>query len=593
MKKSIKIAFTLLLLLTVIVIGLIWNLNSIVEKFRPDIEDLASKSIGQKVAVGKIQARLFPQVAIEVSDLQLPADHQIKTIFLETNLTDIFQKKLSISTFRIQDTEIEILHRADGSLSVMGIPIEKNKDQKKEKNEPLQAAHAPLSSKEKSASSFTFSLQDLLIQNVSVRYRNEKMIPPHPILINNINAHISHIDLSGSATIDLEASFLSSTKNLQLKGTLGDPTKEHQTDCTGELTNVSLSALSELLSAYKITANSLPFADPMSLKTVFKSEGKTLIVTSTVSGNKGPITIDLHSLLTEKKNKLKLTAPELIAKEVPITDLLVNLENTPTHLSLLPSAFLAFGGALSFEGQMIDNKEKTLSFALTGRKLQAGEISTLIKKSAITLQGTISALDFKTSGEGSRFKDTASGALSLDVKDGALQGINIFGQVLGKLKNIPGASVAVLSSVPVEFRSLIDGDTTPFGELMLRSVFSSGNAQINTFSIVHHLYEISVSGEVSFAGALKLRGKFKLTPVLTEKMLIKEPKLKLLLDERNNLVIPITIVREGTSAVVLPDVEDIFERAAKNTAKDAAEKALERVAPGLGGASKVLDSLFK
>jgi len=92
---------------------------------------------------------------------------------------------------------------------------------------------------------------------------------------------------------------------------------------------------------------------------------------------------------------------------------------------------------------------------------------------------------------------------------------------------------------------------------------------------------------------MNLKAQAKLTPALTAGMVAKEAKLGLLLDREKNMVFPLVISRENGSTLVLPDAEDLLKRAASNSAKEAAGKALDKVVPGLGeGASKLLDKLF-
>jgi hypothetical protein len=76
-------------------------------------------------------------------------------------------------------------------------------------------------------------------------------------------------------------------------------------------------------------------------------------------------------------------------------------------------------------------------------------------------------------------------------------------------------------------------------------------------------------------------------------MVASNAKLKLLLDGEDNLTFPLMITKGNGPIIILPDVTELGKNAARGVAKDAAAKALDKVAPGLGtGASKLLNKLF-
>ena len=81
----------------------------------------------------------------------------------------------------------------------------------------------------------------------------------------------------------------------------------------------------------------------------------------------------------------------------------------------------------------------------------------------------------------------------------------------------------------------------------------------------------------------------KLTTLLSNSIVERQPKFKLLLDSNNQIEIPLIITKSNNTFLVLPDVSKLGKSALGNTIKNSATKALDKVAPGIGG---VLDKLF-
>ena len=112
---------------------------------------------------------------------------------------------------------------------------------------------------------------------------------------------------------------------------------------------------------------------------------------------------------------------------------------------------------------------------------------------------------------------------------------------------------------------------------------------------MHSLYTIDGTGWADLkVGSFKVEAKLRLSPQLSAGMIEREPKLKLLQDKSGNMVVPVVIKKSSSGrTLVLPDTKDITKRAAKNTAKEAATKAIDKIAPGIGrDATKLLDGLF-
>ena len=210
----------------------------------------------------------------------------------------------------------------------------------------------------------------------------------------------------------------------------------------------------------------------------------------------------------------------------------------------------------------------------------------------LSLSGTVDSLNADITAQLNSIPASLSGPVSLLVRDGAIDDINLLGQTLGNIGSIPGVDFAIADAIPEEYQTVLEGDKTAFDTLTVQLRFGQNGFQLTSADLKHSLYIVRGAGTMSFGGSLAIRAELAVTPLLAQKMVLRQPKIKLLLDKDNNLVIPIVIKKKGSSFIVIPDAEKLLKSAARNTAKEAAGRALDKVAPGLGEASKVLDSLF-
>jgi len=263
---------------------------------------------------------------------------------------------------------------------------------------------------------------------------------------------------------------------------------------------------------------------------------------------------------------------------------------TPAKISVNPSQLKIFDGVVSLEADLEQREQGELRINLNARNLNSSQLLAAVAPGgAVGLAGTLENFTAKLSGDKTNFAQTASGPISLQLGKGRIVGLNIIGSALAKLNQIPGIGAAMSAFIPDSLK----GADTAFDQLSLAANMGSNQVQISSFVLTHSHYLLNGAGRVGLNDTMNLKAQAKLTPALTAGMVAKEAKLGLLLDREKNMVFPLVISRENGSTLVLPDAEDLLKRAASNSAKEAAGKALDKVVPGLGeGASKLLDKLF-
>ncbi len=266
----------------------------------------------------------------------------------------------------------------------------------------------------------------------------------------------------------------------------------------------------------------------------------------------------------------------------------LNTDGSLASLDASNGLIEAFGGRLTLSPQI--RNSSSVKAELLGRSLDLAQLGKIaLADSAVGVAGDLEKFTGKVSTDLKSPVPSLIATVNGTAKDGEITGFNVLKSVLEKLSLIPGLQGSLLNRIPEKYRIVVQGDSTKFKILNFQSSTANKVVTLKSFTLEHPAYIINGEGTVAFAGAMKLNTQLRLTPLLTEELVLKEPKIKLLMDRQGNIVIPVVITMVGGKPVVLPDVEQLVSRAATNTAKEAGKKALDKVAPGLGGA---LDSLF-
>ena len=126
MKKLwLKILLSLMALAGLAVGLIIFNINPILESLRPEIQRTIAEKIGQPITFGKLSLSLFPAAAVEVSEVRFEGAAEaggVKTLILKTPLMPLLKRRLSVEEAGIDGLDVRLLRKADGALTINGIP---------------------------------------------------------------------------------------------------------------------------------------------------------------------------------------------------------------------------------------------------------------------------------------------------------------------------------------------------------------------------------------------------------------------------------------------------------------------------------------
>lgn len=320
-KKVIKFLLALVLLGFLAVALILWNINPIVESFRPKLTQLISDTIHQPVEIGSIKLNLFPTQEVELGDLSLggtKSGANVGRVMLGVDIMKLFHKQLEVSEVIIDKVTVTITREADGSLKVGGVPLGQAQPKAEEKTAPAPApgtpaAGAPGAPPEGKAdtSSIQFHTKTFRLKNSSITVEDKKVSPPQTIQLADLDVSVNNITQDAIEKFSIDASFLGKSKdNFKLKGSVKGLTKAPfglEPDLSLALLKVDLAKLAPLAAAYGTKIKDLSLKETVDIE--LKVKGSTMSPHVDFSFNGKPAEISFGNLFEKPAgSNLKLEA---------------------------------------------------------------------------------------------------------------------------------------------------------------------------------------------------------------------------------------------------------------------------------------------
>jgi hypothetical protein len=129
MKK--KILITLGAIVVLGGIGLVFvftHLNSIVESFRPLILSQISQQLKQDVELEKISLSIYPETSIELNGLKLKDGPKLDSVYLNTKLSTILNRKLKVEKIVFKDLTFQKAHLENVSGTLANLSFDNDSD---------------------------------------------------------------------------------------------------------------------------------------------------------------------------------------------------------------------------------------------------------------------------------------------------------------------------------------------------------------------------------------------------------------------------------------------------------------------------------
>lgn len=459
--RKLLIAIVVLLVLGVSAAGvMLWNLDKIVQSFKPELEKIASNASGAKVTIGALAVSVFPSAEISLSELRAVFPNQpekpltLSKLFLQVELSELLSGKLALRALRAT---------------------------------PLDALQ---------------------------------------------------ISLAGDAK------------------ELGTPNASFRGD--GFIGDFDLP---KLFGAMSVAS---PMPNP-SLK------GK---VTFKANGGLGNVAAQLGS-----EDLILNGAPLQLAAAVTFANNSLDV----TNLSLK-----------GFGGEVLNNTKLNLQHSkfLAQSELNAIDLTqmlTALKPDMVqVISGTLQSFKADVSGLlGAQLKQSLAGKGSIELRNGKLIGLNLAGDVLKAVTNLPFIQGSLYSKVPQEQQAALSSPDTTIEVMTSDFALSNQTVSTSNLKLKSAVFSLSGNGSAGFDGSVNMRATIYFAPAFSSALVGSVKELRGMLDSQGQLTFVIDIRGTAPNFQIVPDLSELLTKAGAQALGNVLEKALgggkKDGGKGLGG----------
>lgn len=517
----------------------LYNANSLVQRFKPDLEALASKTLETPVKLGELEVQIFPASRIEVKELSIGEGLKLNNFLLNVKLLPLLSKKLEIKKLSLLSPTITLLKDKSG-VRVEGLK-QKSADQKEAK---ASVSHSNISQDKKAPTApLAIALESIQIENGALIIKELEKSSEQKLTNLDLDANV---DLSGSEikVPAFEFSGLVENKgNFKLSGS-----------------DIVFDTHSGKLDAKNIVADALGAVVAASAQYDTKAKtGNFNVNSQKVQFSGKPIDFKLSGSVQDQK----ITVSSFDAK--------------------------AFSGVVQANAVADLGPAQFFQAAPKVSNLQIGEALAALKPQSPPLfEGTLVELATDVKGNPSALPSSLNGQGAVHLADGLLKGINLAAAVT-KATKLPFLGDALHASVPPEFKPIFEAEDTQIKKLS--ADFKIANSAISTsnFILVSQIFTLDAAGTAGFDSSVDMKANIAFEPKFSKALTERVKEMSALLDKQGSLVIPLAIQGTLPKVAVLPNVEKLVQAGAGKLIEEKAGKFLEQ----LGGGKKEKNSGVK
>jgi len=566
--KILKIAvISFLLLIFVLTAAFIIFLKTFdINRFKPQIISQAGSVLNRKVDFEKARLvfSLRGGVSLGVSNLVIAEDPAFakkacltaKDISLSIDVLGyLFQRKVNISGVLIEGFRVTIIRQKDGSLNVQSIaqPAEgKVQEQEPGKVSALPALPAIL-------------IASLKGSNGEVAYSDRTFEPPLELVVSDLNFALSKISLTGRFPFTLECSVLSAQRNIRAEG---------QAKFDLGTNEVTLSDVKGETDLKEILLEKIPVSFPMTKGAVLPaslSGTARLSVEKMTAGPKGLVAFAGEAWLENGSLKFAQMA-------VPLKN--AQLHAKITQEKILLNEFSASLGEGAIKGQGSLDEYLTKQKFKMAAEINNVQLEDLIAQDMLPVKAKGAASgQMQLKGQGftpAALSSYLSGTGSIALKKMVLKDINVFQLVMAKLSMIPGLAEKFEASVPERYKKALVEKDTALSDIALPVTIENGRLIIKDTVLSAEAFSLKSSEEVGFDGSYAMEGTFLIPGELSAGMITKIPELQYLLNEEEQIFVPLKVSGNAAGIKLNVDAGYIAQKLLVNQAKTQLLKMIDR-----------------
>ncbi|MFA4984671.1 MAG: AsmA family protein [Candidatus Omnitrophota bacterium] len=476
----------------------------------------------------------------------------------------LLRRKIDVSSIVIDSPRVTIIRNKDGSINAATIgpaPAAQGASKKELAVKPAaQAVPAAL---------FVSALR---VKDARVTYIDRSFEPAVSTEISSLDLSVKKISFADSFPFQAEAAIFSSKQNIRIEGKVKIDLQSGQASILGLNASTDLS----MLELNKISS-SLPMINPDLLPLLIKGRVRVSIPSLTI-GSKGLSGLEAAAYLTDGYIQLRQVASAVSGLSAGVK------VNAGDVLLDKASASLA-GGVINISGKIRDYAgEQGFDFKARGESLK---LQQLIRQdnSAIKIEGLL-GLKVDLEGEGfsrAALESNLSGSGNIALSNAKLKNINILRTVLDKISIIPGLEEKIEESLSGSFKEKLTQTDTELSDADIPFVISGNRAIIKEITLGADEFLFRGEGEAGFDGSFSLKGAFLIPQELSAAMVSVVQQLEYLLNDDNQIYIPIGVSGKAPALKISVDAEYIAKKILAHQAKSQLFRVLDKAIGGAGG----------
>jgi len=537
-----------------------------VNRYKPQIISEASKALARQVDFQKayLGISLFRGIELKISNLAISEDPAfgkgeflaVKDISVGVDVLGyILQKKISITSVLIDSPMITLIRQKDNSFNVQTIA------------KPAEAGKEIMKS---SPATSALAIPAILISSIkningTLTYIDYSFEPPLRLEVLELTAAVSKVSLTAPFPFVVEAAVLSAKKNIRLEGKASFDLK------TNEVAITELKGATELSN---ILMSKVPIAFPMT---------KGAILPASLKGN---LNLTMDKLTAGPKGLGALAADCALANGIlqfkelasPVKDVAAAVKITENKVSFDKVSAAIGEGSINAQGAIDDylaKQDYSVNADIKDLKLEDLIVQ---DNSPVKVEGLAAG---KISVKGSGFspealKSSLSGNADISVTKAKLKNINVLRTVLDKISVIPGLSQKIEAGLPEKFKQKLAAKDTVLSDIKLPVTIENGRVMVKDVTLGADEFLFKGNGEAGLSGDYSLEGSFLIPQELSASMVAAVSQLQYLLNEQNQISIPLKISGQAPEMKFRVDPQYIAEKLIANQAKQQLFKALEK-----------------
>jgi AsmA-like C-terminal region len=246
----------------------------------------------------------------------------------------------------------------------------------------------------------------------------------------------------------------------------------------------------------------------------------------------------------------------------------------------------AFDGSVGASGVANLSSDRNFNLKLTAANIDVQKaLASQKSKAADTLRGILTG-NVQVAGAGANFdqvKPTLRGNGGADLKNGKLVGINVVGQALQKVNNLPAIGALVPQAVVARHPELFSTNDTDIQKATLTFLLQGPRITTHDLNVAAADYSVTGDGWFDMDKNIDLAARILLSKSFSGELVSAKRNISYVANSDGRVEIPLRVVGQLPKPAVVPDVTDLAQRAAAHAVQGQIGGLLGKKGGGLGG----------